>query len=71
MSDVVKQVIERAIKDEKFRKLLFDNPDKALSDYDLSQEDRELLHNLNEDNFGDFAGDLGDRTTKGWLPGTG
>lgn len=71
MSDVVKQIIEKAIKDEGFRKLLFNNLDKALADYDLSQEDRELLENLNEDNFDDFAGDLGDRTTKGIWPGTG
>lgn len=71
MSDVVKQIIEKAVKDEDFRKLLFDKPDKALADYDLSQEDRDLLSNLNKDNFDDFAGDLGDRTTKGFMPGTG
>ncbi|MCA9972803.1 MAG: hypothetical protein KC425_21450 [Anaerolineales bacterium] len=71
MSDVVKEVIERAMKDEAFRQLLFNNPDEALKGYDLSAADRELLGNLDEDSLSEFSGDLGDRTTKGMWPGTG
>ncbi len=72
MSDIVKEIIERAVKDESFRKLLFTNPTEALKGYTLTDEDRELLSNLDEDNFDQFAGGLGDRTTKGtWVPGVG
>jgi len=72
MSDtVLKEIIDRAVKDEKFRNLLFSDPNKALEGYTLSKEDRKILEGLNADNFDDFAGGLGDRTTKGFLPGTG
>ncbi len=68
---IIKEIIERAIKDEAFRKLLFTNPDEALKGYELTDEDRKILENLNEDNFDEFAGGLGDRTTKGsWVIGT-
>ena len=72
MSDtVVKEIIERAINDEAFRNLLFNNPGEALQGYDLSDEDRKLLEDLNEENFDEFAGGLGDRSTKGiWVIGT-
>ncbi len=67
---IVKEIIERAIKDEDFRELLFSNPDQALQGYQLTDEDRKVLENLNEDNFGEFAGGLGDRSTKGsWVVG--
>lgn len=72
MSDTaLKEIIDRAVKDEKFRDLLFNNPDKALEGYKLSDEDRKILEGLNADNFDSVAGDLGDRTTKGFMPGTG
>jgi len=68
---IIKEIIDRAVKDEDFRKLLFSNPDEALKGYDLTEEDRKVLKNLDEDNFDEFAGDLGDRTTKGkWIVGT-
>jgi hypothetical protein len=72
MSDTaVKEIIERAINDEAFRNKLFNNPGEALQGYDLSDADRQLLENLNEENFDGFAGDLGDRSTKGkWVVGT-
>ena len=69
---VVMEIIGKAIDDKKFRKELFKHPDKALKSYDLTDEERASLSNLNEDNFNDFAGGLGDRTTKGWIaPGGG
>lgn len=68
---IIKEIIERAIKDETFRKLLFTNPDEALKGYELTDEDRKVLENLNEDNFDEFAGGLGDRSTKGiWVVGS-
>lgn len=71
MSDVVKEVIERAIKDQAFRQLLFHNPAEALKGYQLSDADRSLLSNLDEASLSEFGGDLGDRITKGMWPGTG
>lgn len=67
----LREVIERAIDDADFRQLLFNNPDEALKNYKLSDEDRKKLSSLDEDNFDDFAGPLTGRTTKGWLPPTG
>lgn len=72
MSDtVLKEIIDRAVNDEKFRELLLKNPDKALEGYKLSDEDRKILEGLTEETFNEFAGGLGDRTTKGMWPGTG
>ena len=67
----LKDVIERAIDDVNFRQALFNNPDEALKDYNLSEEDRKKLSNLDENNFDDFAGPLTGRSTKGWIPPSG
>jgi hypothetical protein len=67
---VVKEIIEKAMGDEKFRHHLFKNPKKVLDGYELTDAERKMLEDLNEDNFDQFAGGLGDRTTKGvWHPG--
>jgi hypothetical protein len=67
---VVKEIIEKAIEDEKFRNKLFKNPKKALAGYELTDAERKMLEGLDENNFDQFAGGLGDRTTKGvWRPG--
>ena len=66
MSDkVVKEIIDKAINDETFRDQLFTDPDAALKGYDLTSDERKTLAGLNKDNFNEFAGGLGDRTTKG------
>ena len=44
---------------------------EVITGYDLTDEERAMLENLNEDNFDDFSGDLGDRSTKGFMPGVG
>ncbi len=62
---VVMEIIGKAIDDKNFRKKLFEHPAKSLNGYDLTDEERVSLSNLNEDNFDDFTGGLGDRTTKG------
>lgn len=67
----VKEIVNRAIEDEAFRTLLFSNPQSALESYDLTDEEREMLKNLDEGQLDKFAGGLGDRSTKGWVPGTG
>ena len=70
--EVVMEIIDRATKDEAFRQQLFNNTGKALADYDLTSAEQQMLSNLNAENFSEFAGKLGDRTTKGgWVPGIG
>ena len=71
MSEVLDQVVERAINDKSYRQLLFKDLNKALEGYQISPEERTLLENLDEENFDEFAGGLGSRTTKGIWPGTG
>jgi hypothetical protein len=73
MSDkVVKEIIDKAISDETFRNQLFTDPEAALKGYDLTDDERKTLAGLNKDNFDEFAGGLGDRTTKGsWTIGSG
>ena len=67
---VVKEIIEKAIEDKKFRHQLFNDPKKALAGYELTMVERKMLEGLSEQNFDEFAGGLGDRTTKGiWTPG--
>ncbi|VAW40673.1 hypothetical protein MNBD_CHLOROFLEXI01-2296 [hydrothermal vent metagenome] len=71
MSEALDQVVQRAVTDKNFRKLLLKNLDEALEGYAVSDEERTLLENLDEENFDEFAGGLGSRTTKGIWPGTG
>lgn len=65
MSDAFEQVINRAVRDAGFRNLLLSEPSKALEGYDISDEERDILKNIDEDTLESFAGGLGDRTTKG------
>ena len=71
MSDALDQVVERAVNDKEYRKLLFSNLEKALEGYAVSDEEHNMLENLEEDNFDQFAGGLGSRKNKGFIPGTG
>jgi hypothetical protein len=73
MSDkAVNEIIERATNDAGFRQQLLSSPLETLKGFDLTDEERDLLSGLNEDTFDEFAGGLGDRTTKGkWIPGAG
>jgi hypothetical protein len=71
VSEALDQVVQRAVTDKNFRQLLLKNLDKALEGYAVSDEERTLLENLDEANFDQFAGGLGARTTKGFVPGTG
>lgn len=61
---VVLMLVNRAIKDEAFRQRLLSDPDAALAGFDLTDAENATLRSLNEGNIDDFAGGLGDRTTK-------
>ncbi len=63
--EVVHQIIGRAVTDEAFRKLLFANPEEALKGYDLTDEEREALTDLDEEEVSAFSNQLSERITKG------
>ncbi len=66
---VVFEIIEKAMNDEVFRNLLILTPEIALQDYDLTEEERAMLSDLDEQKLEEYAGELGTRQTKGsWLP---
>ena len=49
--EVVETIIRKAVDDEEFRALLLSNPGEALADFDLSDEEREELSNLDDKFF--------------------
>jgi hypothetical protein len=57
-------VISKAVGDTEFRGLLFSDPVTALTDYDLTAEERESLSALEEEAFDAFASELEDRISK-------
>ena len=72
MSEALDKVVSRAVSDEAFRKLLLSDPQKALAEYEVTDEERKLLEELDAAGLDKFAGGLGDRTTKGsWVAGSG
>lgn len=63
------EIIEKAVNDEVFRNLLILTPEIALEGYDLTDEERQMLSDLDEQKLEEYAGELGARQTKGsWLP---
>ena len=60
----VQNLIGRAVMDEAFRKLLFSDPDKAFEGYDLTQEEKAILSDLDPEEVASFAGKLDERITK-------
>jgi len=61
---VVEQIIGRLITDEKFRKAFFENPNEALEEYDLTDEEREALLKTKEEDVEGFSRKLDNRITK-------
>jgi hypothetical protein len=68
---VLKEVIGRAVADEQFRSLLLTDPSTALAGYDLSDEERQLLEDVDQKDLNQFAGSLGDGPTGQWVHGQG
>jgi hypothetical protein len=62
--DAVSQIIGLAVTDAEFRQLLFSNPDEALQGYDLTDEEKEALENLEQEDLEDFSTKLDARITK-------
>lgn len=68
---VLKEVIDRAVADEQFRSLLLTDHSTALAGYTLSDEERQLLESVGQEDLNEFAGSLGDGPTGEWVPGRG
>jgi hypothetical protein len=60
----VQNLIGRAVMDVAFRELLFSDPDKAFAGYDLTEEEKTILRNLDAGEVASFAGKLDERITK-------
>ncbi len=66
MSDAsVNEIIKRANEDAAFRQQLFIDPIATLKAFDLTDEERELLSQLDEDSFEELAGGPMERNTGG------
>jgi hypothetical protein len=62
--DAVSQIIGRAAVDATFRELLFSNPAQALQGYNLTDDERDALNNLKQDDLENFSTKLDSRITK-------
>lgn len=60
----VNMIIGRAATDSEFRKMLQEDTENALSEYELTDEEKEALQKMNFDSLDKFAGDLDDRISK-------
>ncbi len=63
-AESVQQIIGRAITEEAYRELLFNNPDQALAGFDLTAEETSALKGLKREEFDAAAGDLEQRISK-------
>ncbi len=74
MSDqAVKDLVRRAMRDPNFRERLWSDYSGALSGYDLTLEERDMLSRLRMDELPTFAERLGLGTARDWNdnPGAG
>lgn len=62
--DAVSQIIGRAVTDTEFRQLLFSDPEQALQGYDLTDDEKEALEDLKQEDLEDFSTKLDSRITK-------
>ena len=62
--EAVSQIIGRAVTDNEFRQLLFSNPEQALQGYDLTDDEKEALEDLKQEDLEDFSTKLDSRITK-------
>jgi len=61
---VVIDVVARALADAEFRELLFADSAAALSGYELTETERDLLHDLREDAFDTLAAEIEERISR-------
>jgi Ribosomally synthesized peptide prototyped by Frankia Franean1_4349. len=61
----VEQVVGRLVLDPEFRRQLTQQPDAALAQYDLTQEEREQIGKADAQEVNQAAGELEQRLSKG------
>ena len=62
--EAIERVIGRAATDSSFRQALIDNAREACKEYDLNDEELEVLEKLDTDSLMAFAGTLDKRISK-------
>ena len=60
----VKLILDKAHKDDEFRKLLLSNPDEALKDFALSGREKEKFHGMGQEQLMAFKSQLDKRFSK-------
>ena len=60
----VKLVLDRAHKDDTFRKLLLDNPDEALKEFSLSDKEKSKFKGIGQEQLMTFKSQLDKRFSK-------
>jgi hypothetical protein len=69
--ETIHLVIGRAVTDPEFCDLFFNNPDAALSDYDLTDDEKIALKGVTRDRFDSVQSELEERLSKaGFGPGS-
>jgi hypothetical protein len=63
----VQNIIGRAIVEAEYRSLLFDNPEKALEGYELTQDEAKSLKSLDRERFDEVASQVEERISKSGL----
>ena len=65
----VKQIIGRAVSEPAYRELLFSNPDEALKQYELTDQERTALKAVKSEDFDILAGELAERISRAGISG--
>lgn len=63
-AESVKTIVILAVTDPEFRDTLFDEPDKALEDYELTAEETSALQELSREEFDTMAVQLEERISR-------
>jgi hypothetical protein len=62
--EAVQTIIGRVVMEPEYRELLFDNPEKALEGYDLSEGEAAALRDIEREKFDQVAGELEGRISR-------
>lgn len=60
----VQTIVGRAVTEPDYRELLFNDPEKALEGYELSDEEASALKGIEREKFDAVAGELEERVSK-------
>ncbi len=61
------EIITKALTDEAYRKRLLTTPDEAIADYELTDDEKKMLHNLKPEAFEELDMDVEERQSKSGL----